>query len=269
MFEPFHPTQVPALDFLIEHRYIRPHMLDKKTKEIAAAIFDGTFTDNWVDSQARSFVHSGLLIKDIAANLFCFAMAREFPHIKPVLLIRNPFAVALSKFKTKIWNWPSEPLDLLQQKDLLKDYLLPHEDIIKKTSAKNNYVLNLILLWSIINYIPLRQFKPEDVHVCFYEDIYTAPSREIARIMHFAQRKQKIDHINLPADIIKKPSFVSGQQTNIVLGTSPITSWKTELDPKLIKDGFAILDHFGLADLYDGNGIPCPQALKKLQKKVP
>jgi hypothetical protein len=53
-----------------------------------------------------------------------------------------------------------------------------------------------------------------------------------------------------------------------VLGTSPLSSWKSELDPELIKDGFDILAHFGLANLYDGNGIPNQGAVEELLRNT-
>jgi hypothetical protein len=266
MFEPFHPRLVPALAFLTPHQYYRPHSLDRKTKKIAASIFNGSFTDTRVDSRLRSGLHRGLLIKDISANLLCYAMCLEFPRIKPVMLIRNPFAVALSKLKTKHWRWPSEPLDFFRQSDLHADHLMPYADMIKKTSAKKDFLLNQVLIWSIIHYVPLRQFSAEDIHICFYEDIYADPEREIRRIMRFARHDRAPDHIRLPQKIITQPSWVSGRKSNVTLGTSPVTSWKAELEPGIINEGFDILDCFGLAGLYDSNGLPCHGELEKLGK---
>ena len=266
MFEPFHPHLVPDMGFLAPHQYIRPHALNERTKRVAADIFSGSFNHARVDTRMRSLLHHGLLIKDIFANLLCFALTREFPHIKPVLLIRNPFAVALSKSKTKDWLWLTEPLELLKQKELLEDYLLPFEDIIRKTSAKGNYLLNQILIWSILHYVPLLQFSPGDIHICFYEDIYTSPEREIVNIMRFAKGKQAAERVKLRKDYINRPSAVSGPKSTVVLGMSPLSSWKTELDPELIKDGFDILARFGLAGLYNSDGIPNREVLKKLQK---
>jgi hypothetical protein len=250
---------------MIPQQYIRPHALDQKTKTVAAAIFNGSFNDDRVDARASCCLHKGLLIKDITANLLCRAMTREFPHIKPILLIRNPFAVALSKFNTRQWVWLTEPLEFLKQKALSEDFLQPFEDIIKKTSAEKNYFLNQILIWAILHYVPLRQFKADDIHICFYEDMYTAPEREITRIMRFAKGDQTIATVNLADTLVRQPSWVSGQKSNMAQGTSPITSWKNELDPAVITQGLAILNHFGLADLYQGDGIPAQEALKKIQ----
>jgi hypothetical protein len=266
MFEPFHPQLVPAMDFLTPHHYVRPLELNEKVKRIAGDVINGRFTDTRVDARICSLWHHGLLIKDIFANLLCGAVSREFPHIKPVLLIRNPFAVACSKLKTKDWFWLTEPLDLLNQKELVEDYLIPFKDIIQKTSTKKNYLLNQILIWSILHYVPLRQFSPDEIHICFYEDIYTAPEQEIADIMYFAKGKQAAEQVKLQKDYINRPSAVSGPKSTVVLGTSPLCSWKTELDPGLINDGYDILRHFGLADLYDhDNALPIRAVIKKLQ----
>jgi len=266
MFEPFHPQLVPAMDFLSPHHYVRPLELDERVKRIAGDVINGRFTDTRVDARICTLWHQGLLIKDIFANLLCGAVSREFPHIKPVLLIRNPFAVACSKLKTKDWFWLTEPLELLKQVTLYEDHLMPFEDIIRETSAKKNYVLNQILIWSIINYVPLHQFRPKDLHICFYEDIYTNPHHEVAKILCFARGPHAADFLNLKKEVIKQPNRISNPESNMLLGRCPISTWKTELDPGLINDGYDILGHFGLADLYDDdNALPNRAVIKKLQ----
>jgi len=266
MFEPFHPKQVHDMHFILPHQYIRPYDLNEKIKNILSDIFSGKFTNERVDSNNHSLFYSGLLIKDIFANLLCYSVSLQFPKVKPILIIRNPFSVALSKYKKKDWFWVTEPLDLLNQIDLREDYLLPFEDIIRDTSAKKNYILNQILIWSIINYVPLRQFKPGDIHICFYERIYREPSREISRIFEFVRGTcdNFQNQVNISNEVINHPSRVIGTESNLLAGTSPISSWKDEIAPHIIDEGLQILKYFGFEHLYDENSMPNEDVLRKI-----
>jgi hypothetical protein len=264
MFEPFHPRLVIDADFIEANQYIRKSHMDEKLMTFASNIFSGKFTHARVDRCNCSYRYNGILVKDIFANLLCYAISHNFPKVRPVLLIRNPFSVAISKYKKKEWFWVTEPLDLLAQKDLYEDYLHQFEDIIRKTSAKKNYILNQILIWSIINYIPLRQFNPGRIHICFYEKIYTEPDREISSLLRFVRNKGDDYQVNINKEIVNKPSRVSGAESNLRLGTCPISSWQSALNPRLIDDGHKLLEHFGFDVLYDDMSMPRMNVLKKI-----
>lgn len=267
MFEPFHPQRVAEMKFLKPHQYIRPFDSNESLENITRNVISGKFTNHRVDASNRSFLYKGILIKDIFANLLCFWVIKKFPMIKPILLIRNPFSVAISKYKKNNAFWMNDPLDFLNQPKLLEDYLLPFEDVIRKTSSKNNFILNQILIWSIINYIPLLQFDDGAIHVCFYENIYNSPNQEIAKIFHFLNGATKDKIIDIPQKIINRPSRVSGKNSNLLAGTSPVYSWKNELDSKIIDDGFEILKHFRFEGLYGKEHIARINVIKKIQQK--
>jgi len=268
MFEPFHPEFIRDMNFIAPHQYIRKNDSNEKLIALASDIFHGKFTHPRVDSANRKLLYEGLLIKDIFANLLCYWAVSKFPKIKPILLIRNPFAVAISKYKMKNGFWATEPLDLLSQPTLLEDYLLPFEEMIKRVSYENNYILNQVLIWSIINYVPLRQFDPGSIQICFYEDIYQEPSQAISKITQFVGGKQENSAISLPKDVIERPSRVIGTKSSLLSGTSPVSTWMNELKPKLIDDGLKILQNFGFDDLYDDMSMPKVEVLNEIHKSA-
>lgn len=265
MFEPFHPRYISDVNFIVPHQYIRPYELDDEIKKVANDIFSGKFTHERVDSANHFRLYEGIIVKDIFANLLCYSLWLNFQKVKPVLLLRNPFAVSLSKLKKKSWFWMTDPMDLLNQKHLYADYLYAFEDLIKQTSAKRNYILNQILIWSIINYIPLRQFHMGSIHICFYEKIYMDPEKEIRGIFEFIENSPKInlDKVKL-RKIISRPSRMAGKGSNMLIGASPIASWKDEIPPNIIDEGFNILQHFGFENLYDDESIPNEDVIKKM-----
>jgi hypothetical protein len=179
------------------------------------------------------------------------------------MLIRNPFAVALSKYKKKDWFWMTNPEELLTQSALFEDYLYPFEDLIR--DAGNDYIEKQILIWSIIHYVPLLQFKEEQICIVFYEDIYEYPDRELPVIFDFIKSGTN-DHLDNKgwSEILNRPSRYSRMESNILKGKSPITSWKNELSARQIDNGYRILSRFGLEYLYDENVKPQREVLDNL-----
>lgn len=266
MFEPFHPELIADMDFLIPHHYARTKSSDKHLEEVAFQVFTGRFTDYRVDFHAvnRSLSYKGLLIKDIFANLFSYWVSQRFPNLKIVLLIRNPFAVALSKRKHKTWFWATNPLDLLKQDSLYQDYLHPFEEIIRETSRKESFILNQILIWSIIHYVPLHQFSRENIHVSFYEDLLMDPNQEVSEILAFINKnKMSGTHTNIAQESIHTPSRFS-KEFNASSKISHISSWENQLSREEIDAGMRILEHFGLGDLYDKHSMPNRDSLNKI-----
>jgi hypothetical protein len=71
----------------------------------------------------------------VFANLFAYHLCQRFPNVKPALLIRKPFEVALSKHKKSNWNWTTDPRDFLKQPQLVEDYLQPFAELIERIGA--------------------------------------------------------------------------------------------------------------------------------------
>lgn len=268
LFEPFHPQLVKPASFLKPHQYMRPETIDTRLQALAAEVFSGRFTDRHVDQPNRALWYRGLLIKDIFANLFAYWASLRFPMVKIILLIRNPFAVALSKSRKKSWYWLTEPLDLLAQRSLREDFLGPFEDTIRETSAKGNYVLNQILIWAIINYVPLRQFGPERLHVVFYEDVYASPSRQVAEILGFVRPVTAAPQVDIDPKLILQPSWVSGPNSAVARGLSPVALWKQDAKSRDIDAGLMLLERFGLAELYDDYVQPNRERLRVIRGRA-
>jgi hypothetical protein len=270
MFEPFHPRLVKGMECLEPHQYIRPDDPKDSVRKIAEHVFSGRLNDKRVDAGNRRIFYKGLLIKDIFVNLFAYWAVRHFPGVKVVLLIRNPFAVALSKYKTRDWFWLTNPLSLLNQPDLYEDYLHPFEDLIRRVGSGTDYIQKQILIWSIINYIPLLQFSLEQIHVVFYEEVYADPNYEISRIVNYVTHDNRKWQTSISEEAIKKPSRVTDKGSNILTGSSPIDAWKNELSAGQIDEGLAILSHFGFDRLYRSDVMPDREIIEKLlKKKVP
>lgn len=251
MFEPFHPFFVEEAKNISRHLYVRADDKKNDLNRVAPLVFSGKLVNRRVDAD-NSFrrKYDGLLIKDIFANLFAFWAARRFPDLKIILLIRNPFAVALSKRRTNSTLWMTEPKDFLQQSELFEDHLNPFKDLFLQTG--DDYFEKQILIWSVIHYVPLRQFERERILPVFYEDLYTNPEREMKKICEFTDAENE----NGWTKIFDKPSRVAWEKSNVVSGKSPVTAWQSEVSKTQIKNSEKILERFGFARLYDDRGMP-------------
>lgn len=270
MFEPFHPRFVEPMGFLQPHQYVRPTATCEKLEQIASSVFSGRFTHPRVDSANCRYKYDGILIKDIFANMFAYWASLRFPHVRIILLIRNPFSVALSKYRKRNWFWATEPLDLLNQEDLLADHLHPFEDLIRKTSREGDYILRQLAIWSVIHYVPLRQFQPGQIAVTFYEDLLLDPEREISRISRLMNDDTASARTHkLSRSVINKPSRVTDPGSRLPTRRSDLSDWKNALPARRIDAGFEILERFGLIELYGDNATPNHDALCRLYKEWP
>ena len=108
--------------------------------------------------------------------------------------------------------------------------------------------------------------RPGSIHICFYEDIYNDPSEEVSKLIQFVRGKRASLSISIQEDVIERPSRVIGTESNLLSGTSPVSSWMNELEPKLIDDGLKILQGFGFGGLYNDMSIPNREVLKKVHE---
>jgi len=253
MFEPFHP--IPGNGVRVKaHQYIRPGDRLNPLYPMASNVFDGKYSHHRVDFGNLRIRYDGLLIKDIFANLFARWAKEHFPSVRIVLLIRNPFSVALSKQKKPTWYWATDPKIFLDQDELVSDYLQPYYDLI--AGCGDDYIERQLLIWSIIHHIPLQQFERGQICPVFYEDLYCSPSTEMARVTGYIRNTDTAVRLQLPDKLIRRPSRVSGKESTLRSGRSPIDSWKQELTARQIDRGYEIMDRFNLADLYGEDGMP-------------
>ncbi len=266
MFEPFHPELVSGLEDFQLHHYLRADDTTRST-EILESIFSGKFYHERPDALNRRLIYKGLLIKDIFANLIIAWVNRNLPHVKSVLVIRNPFAVALSKQKRKRGIWMTDPSAFLSQSALVEDHLAPFKEVIERVG--DDFIEKQILIWSIIHYVPFRQLTSGSVYILFYENLFDESEQEVSNLFHYLFRSQSAYSSSgtLAPEIlakIRRPSRTPGKDNNILLGKSPIDTWKNELSSGQIDRSMEILRCFGLDKIYGTSSRPNKAIVEEL-----
>ncbi|WP_435134189.1 sulfotransferase domain-containing protein [Formosa sp. A9] len=255
LFEPFHPSysELSAVGFC-QHKYLNDANDNIAIETLSSQILKGNFYQKRSE-EANRFIwqrprYKNMLIKDIFTNLLAYQICKTNKYVKPVLLIRNPFSVALSKSRTKDWYWMTDPIDFLNQKELMNDFLNPFENLIKDISKNGTHLDKQILIWSIINYVPLKQFKGNELLVTFYEDWVINPEKELNRIQEFVKLDLSVNGDFKDFKKFKKPSKTS------VTNNFSISNWKSQINQEQLKSASDILERFGFKELYDENSIP-------------
>ncbi len=234
---------------------------DNRLTAFAAEVFSGRFALPRADVGNRRLRYNGLLIKDVLAHLFLAWADVQFPAVKKVLLLRHPFAVALSKKRLYRSDcvWTAEPTELLKHAALMEDHLAPFEDVIHDARG---FFENQIVLWAVAHYVPFRQLTLDRIHLAFYEDLCADPVESTNNVL---------DAVGLPRILRKREEAIRKalRQPGSVSGASRgnrdlIGWWRNELNRQEIDRGIAILDRFGLADVYNDDLLPDHLAAMRL-----
>ena len=251
MYEPFHPESGKLFTDYSPNLYIPPFDRNHPLLGAAGQVFSGLYCTDFTDSGNRLFGHRGLIIKDIFANLLAGWAMSQFPDIKIVLLVRNPVSVALSKRKTDNWHWPADPSVFLDQSDLLKDHGTCLRNISRFTNSE--FVVQQVLVWSVLNAIPLRQFCNNSLYLLFYEDVFARPNDEIQKLMHHSFGDSIDTRPPLQKVDIEKLSRGSHDADPYGSGIQALQQWRSENRSEFAKC-LNIVQEFGLDYLY-GDGL--------------
>ncbi len=263
IFEPFLPIRVPEASPFGYLPYIRPDNHDPNLLNAAKAILSGRIKNAWADQENRKIIASKRLVKDIRTNLMLKWINANFPEIPIILLMRHPCAVANSWISL---GWGEEEggtrkdLDIcLSQHLLMQDFLEPFKPIIEK--AKDDFD-KIILLWCILYYVPLKQFKKGEIHLAFYEELCENSKSEVDRLFSFLEKKWN-DTIYWS---LHKPSSMATKASRIVIGGSLTDGWRECTSPGQVKRALEILKSFELDDIYSDATMPnVDNAHKKLK----
>ncbi|MCB0165885.1 MAG: sulfotransferase domain-containing protein [Anaerolineae bacterium] len=259
MFEPFHPILVPWMKKFMKFQYLRPNNTSKYFLGRGRVVFSGQLQHPRINRHNQYESHHGLLIKDIHAHLFINWVDVQFPHVKKVMILRHPCAVALSKMRLKRWNWPRDPEIFFSQPELCQDHLSGFEHVTERVASMfERYVLT----WSILHYVPLQQLNNQQIHLVFYEALCTNPEHELSRLFSYLGEPTELGP-ELKA-MLKTPSRTSRGHSAIITGADLIDGWRKELTREEIKRALDILVVFDLDRIYNDMLLPNIEQAERL-----
>jgi Sulfotransferase family len=260
VFEPFHPPEgdtpnpflpgVPACRHFGHYRYLRPEATDLRFLQPAAAVLAGRERSRWSERFNKRLIATRRIIKDIKANLILKWLSVNFPGMPIIFILRHPCAVVASR-KSLTWDvhWDLVTSQLLRQPELLDDFMRPFLSLFQRAET---YVEKQVLLWCLDNYVPLKQFTPDQIHVVFYENLIAHPQEEIPRL--FAFLTKPLDDSIYAA--MRTPSLLSDWSSPVLHGASRTNAWRTRLSASDFGRAMRILRVFGLDAIYSDDPMP-------------
>ena len=263
MFEPFYEKEINICKNFRPKQYIEVNSNEKNFLGPAKVVLSGQVRSAWSDRFNEKIFINKRLIKSIRANLFLKWLHLNFPNLPIVLILRHPCAVAASKNKL---NWKRSLDKYLKQENLMEDFLSPFSQEMERAEelyqSSNDSFENHIFSWCIENYVPLKQFKPDEIYIIFYENICKNPEAEVKKL--FTYLKQKYDKRVLSTS--KRVSKLSRKDSAIVTGESLIDSWRQHLTDKQIDKACEILSLFSLEEIYSQDSFPYVDNIYQVMK---
>jgi Sulfotransferase family len=253
VFEPFHPGRVGICKNFRRKQYLRPDDPREEYLEAARRVLAGKIRSSWTDRFNRKFVARRRLIKDIRANLLLGWMRENFPGMPMILLLRHPCAVTASRLAL---GWRDNLSEMMEQKELVEDFLGPVEAEIR---AARDIFERHIFSWCIENYVPLRQFGPEEIHLAFYENFVVHPEDEIRRLFAFLGE----DYDGRVYSLLRRPSPLSRKRE-----CPSVDAWRRFVTDSQLGRTVEVLGLFGLDSVYGERAMPDPSGARALMNGI-
>jgi Sulfotransferase family len=245
VFEPFHPGKVRIMEGFRRKQYLRPSDRREEYLGPARTVLTGGLRSLWADRFNTRLVAGRRLIKDIRANLLLGWMRENFPGMPVILLLRHPCAVAASKLAL---GWNDALRETMEQDDLVEDFLLPMEAEIR---AAHDPFERHVFSWCIENHVPLQQFGPGEIHLCFYEDFLAHPERELRRLFAFLGDDPEGAFGERVRRALKNPSPLSRDAE-----APSVDAWRDCVTEGQLERAVEILGLFGLDRVYGEGAMP-------------
>ena len=181
LFEPFFPQKVPLISHLLPRQYLPASETSERYTLPVSDLLSGNFRNRWTTWHSSHLESKLMLIKTIRANLMLHWINRCFPEIKIILLIRHPCAVAHS---VSSLGWYCSMELFTRQENLMRDLLSDKEQWLKEPRS---YFECLILQWCIENFVPLTQLSKGNVHIVFYEELFSEPEKTLSSLFQYME----------------------------------------------------------------------------------
>jgi len=239
--EPFNRERVPLSRNFSNLQYLAPDDDRPEFLDPARTVFEGRVRSAWTDHLNRRLIARTRIVKDVRSMLMVAWIARHFPGMPIVYVLRHPCAVAHSRVRLR---WRVRPRDVYTgQPALMRDHLEPFREIIESAGTEfEQHVVD----WCIENYVPVHQRCLDAVCVAYHERIKADRGAEFRRIFAYAGRTFDDAAIERSAK----------RSATAFASSSARVDWFDQHSPDEIRRAMEIVRGFGLDALYGDDPMP-------------
>ena len=251
LYEPFNRGRVPIIAHFRRYQYLRTDNDDPAYFEPVRRILTGNIRNWWIDAHNRRFICRQRIIKNVRCMFMLGWMARRFPGMPILYLMRHQCAVATSRMHL---GWEPTSAEYLTQADLVADHLAPFKRVIEE--AQSSFARHIVD-WCVENYVPMRQLRPADAHVLFYEDACMTPESEVVKLGEILHK----DFGDAALQAMRKPSLQARRRREqytsaVVSGESLIDNWRKFVTSEQLAKAVETVTAFGLDWHYAEGSMP-------------
>jgi len=261
IFEPLYPLAMPEVTRITGWKayendsrscFLRPGEPHEKWHQFLHQVLTGNVRNTWTDSSRTSWRPSRYLVKAIRMNMMLGYIYDSFKP-KIIFVTRHPCAVVCSQVKKATPAWTADIDCLLDQADLVRDYLLPHAETM--LAAKSD-IERQAILWAVENAVALDQLKNRPHLSIRFEDLCLDPISCYCKILSWLELEVK-------SSIYKKISSPSRTSfTNYDSALQRLHSWEKHLTSAEAQTIIDWSQRLGIS-LYDLDILPTENTSKR------
>jgi len=141
---------------------------DQTTRKFIETVLSGRLRTSWTEQQSQPGIYRSRVIKAIRANLMLGWLAREYPELKIIWIVRDPISVIQSQLRKvkQGWQFGWQPDYALSQPELMHRQLEPYRSRIE---SAHSLIEQLACKWCIETRIPLHETAdcPNVLRLCY------------------------------------------------------------------------------------------------------
>lgn len=258
LFEPFHPRSAPSAK-----PYPTPGLARESAdfRRFVEDVFAGNVSNNWINMFPTGYVHRGNLVKDINGHLLLPWIDVRFPEIRKILILRHPFAVALSLLGRQKFEYLRDPNVLLGAVAETCTWLGDtHWAIVREASSDFE---RQVAIWCMATRSAMEGVPANRLHIVFYEDLLASPGPTLARLVNYLGDDDQ-RRVTVMLRRVHRPSSTTQSKSKTLANATP-HDWTAAVGSERIAGAYQILNEFGLADVYRQNGAPSSVGIEHLR----
>lgn len=252
VFEPFSPL---AIHYRVgkgagKGRYYVPVEGNFKYKDRIREYLLGHVSNPWVNRVEKSNRWSKrIMVKAVRLNTMLGWLQRNFPELKIILIVRDPYSVAYS-FAERKWN--NVAGRYTSQANLMSNNFSREQ--IDLLQSPKGFFQEGIVVWAIETFVPLKEVvRGKNVSSIFYEALVSDPKHELHRLAKFANHTFSEDVL----DTLGVKSTTAGNRSVVDKNSKAFAKrWQGNISKEDQKYAEKVLKSLGLDKLYKGRNNP-------------